>query len=979
MNKLIHIFLCALIFGLAQSVPLPNATQLNDLETVLLLPESEIKMHTAIVAEDLPMLEKKLLNETATVKPVESLVKQVQEAKVKSDKLEQKIEATEAKVDRLEEALTGKKTTVEKVMRSITDNLNKTIHVETAIESLMDEISSKTNKTEKIAKLQLDNLITKQELKSDILEVNALGSQLKNDSLVAVKLVEEMQANSVKAENLMDLVVLDTKKAATLVETMKTQNLTEGEATEAQLAKLIEETKGKETRIATIVSQVNTAERELERIVRNMEINEVKAKLLLEEQKREAKKARLAERREQLKSLLVLLKEEKRNRTAILKQLQEKKLNLTIKNETSQHVQTELGKDLSLLSKLQDEIVEDHFKIENLTLSIADETINAKIIEKHAMTKALKAEKLTEQLFDVLDRTEARAEDFNKTARLVLMNEHLNITKRMKILVENLNKTEREHLKETELKILNLQEDIMRDEANVSRLENYSKRDENKIVKLESEISEDLKSYKLLLDEIKSQKLVAEKLENQIRSDLGAVKQLEEQVKSQETKKTELIGKFTEIKAKNVKENLKIEMLEDEEEIVSKNRTVREILESVLVDKTKLEDDEMLARTVCDSTVKFQYVQPHPFDAKKFIECDPWNNGTIKTCPDNKKFDAFHAICSEKDMFEIGRNLTMDLEALERNQKIMSGLNCNNSQFTCINGGVCVPVKHTFQCNCTKKFTGDLCEIKIIKNSIFSEIMSGKFVLDTFKTQLASAIEKKEITPAEMNNIRSSLKNSTHEEIMNYLGLFKKGEVRYDIVMNNLIEKILEDIYPDAYYLSFFNSSAETFLSVVHTLPSVISYSKYSKVRYVEVFFRYQQVLDKLETVLNNTWPGVGKQASEYMKITALILNETKVLDSLFQNVKVSKEEINTKLDAEFNSTMEAEAEFVMNLEALRLKSIAIMKSKPELAEQKLIDVNIPEAKQIVAIFQELSVRSAQLITSLMSFGFWALSEALSL
>ena len=83
---------------------------------------------------------------------------------------------------------------------------------------------------------------------------------------------------------------------------------------------------------------------------------------------------------------------------------------------------------------------------------------------------------------------------------------------------------------------------------------------------------------------------------------------------------------------------------------------------------------------------------------------------------------------------------------------------------------------------------------------------------------------------------------------MKYIELYRKeGEVAYHTYLNYLIEDILQDIYPDAFHMTVFNASEHTLINVVRTIPSLISYSRYSNLRYSEVFTKYQEVLDIVE------------------------------------------------------------------------------------------------------------------------------------
>lgn len=113
---------------------------------------------------------------------------------------------------------------------------------------------------------------------------------------------------------------------------------------------------------------------------------------------------------------------------------------------------------------------------------------------------------------------------------------------------------------------------------------------------------------------------------------------------------------------------------------------------------------------------------------------------------------------------------------------------------------------------------------------------------------------------------------------MRYLSFYKDGEVRYDTLINSLVEDILENIYPDAEYLSVFNATEQNVIAMVQMVPSLLSYARYSFDRYQDVFAQYQHVLTTLVKSLNSSLPNIKEEATQYTVLTRIFLNQTVTL-----------------------------------------------------------------------------------------------------
>lgn len=387
---------------------------------------------------------------------------------------------------------------------------------------------------------------------------------------------------------------------------------------------------------------------------------------------------------------------------------------------------------------------------------------------------------------------------------------------------------------------------------------------------------------------------------------------------------------------------------------------------------------EFITNIYCTLTEKYQYFKSHPTDITKYVECDPFGKGAVKSCPEGRLWDNFHEICTIKSVVKEGEKLTEMFFELENIEKNLTSFDCESNPDMCKNGGRCIQGS---RCECTDGFMGDFCMEKVVANSIYSEIMQNKFDLTEFREMLRMDKTLTKVGEKEMKNIKSFFKGSTHEEIMAYLDMFGTGETRYDIIMNELIDVLLQDIYPEAYYMSFFNaSSGSRLIDVVRLIPSLIQYTRFSEIRYTDVFLKYQQVLVNFVENMNGTWKNVGEQATQYVKVTSHVMNETGLIgmDEMIASMnKTTEEEVLETLEAESDRTSEENTEFYMELESLRIRLIDLMKREPECMEKELTEIKgSDDVLYLIKIFEGLRVKNLEIVNSLLSYGFWFVTDS---
>lgn len=418
---------------------------------------------------------------------------------------------------------------------------------------------------------------------------------------------------------------------------------------------------------------------------------------------------------------------------------------------------------------------------------------------------------------------------------------------------------------------------------------------------------------------------------------------------------------------------------------------------------------------MCNGSKVFKYYQAHPTNQSYYIQCDPWGQPIMKACESGLVWDQWRLRCCTPESvrnstFAQGYDFDMSVAA-------ESLFDCNLPQYTCLNGGACSKLSTGNVCVCSGNYTGDLCEIRVDASSIFSEILSGGFTLEEYRQRQAEDKSFDDLKYFEQ--YKTLLSKPTYEELVRYLSIYKKGEVRYDRLVSNLVEDVLQDIYPDAFYLSVFNASAESVANVVRMIPNLLSYAKYSNERYVQVFYQYQKALEKLVGVLNVSWPHVEHEASEYYKLTSLYLNHSVVLSKEFnRTVELTREtpvevdqqsvegafsfgsrpvatrksglaggagpvqwtdsEVMEKMRTEYNQTMQDTNELFDFLERFRSKALVEIRRDQKVVSLPLSEAKFELAKETVERFDEISKSSAEIWDSLVNYGFWYLTNIFS-
>lgn len=362
----------------------------------------------------------------------------------------------------------------------------------------------------------------------------------------------------------------------------------------------------------------------------------------------------------------------------------------------------------------------------------------------------------------------------------------------------------------------------------------------------------------------------------------------------------------------------------------------------------------------------FRYFQPHPNNASLYFQCDPWGNGTEKSCESGKVWNDWNLKC---DLAENLKNLTLTL-ILPNDQFDCSSIECKND-------GVC----DQGQCLCTPDFSGDTCET--LAENLSLEILNKTFNVNNFKRKL---IENKLVVDIKFyEKYKDQLDSETYSKLMNYLSLYKSGDVRFDALINKLIERILEDVYPDAEYLTSINASVQPLRSLFKLMPSLLSYSRYSFERYEQVFGQYKKVLIELVGILDSD--AIEKEANEYKSLTLYFLNQTSAFVSTgtnltnktIESMQLDQNDVLDNLRVNYNLTVANTEQLFLLLDSFHVGLMNEFNfTNASMYELTLEQTSFDKKRQVFGLFTDIVKSSVQIWDSLLNYGFWFVTNMIS-
>jgi hypothetical protein len=389
----------------------------------------------------------------------------------------------------------------------------------------------------------------------------------------------------------------------------------------------------------------------------------------------------------------------------------------------------------------------------------------------------------------------------------------------------------------------------------------------------------------------------------------------------------------------------------------------------------------------CD-VPEFKYYQPHPTDAKRYYQCDPWGTFVEKKCDvEGTIWDRWTLKCQTESKIV---NIT-DIVLPTTTRRVSAGFNCTIDGQRCHHGGICVVESDLYRCSCTVGFVGDFCETHTDDFDLYADIMSGNFSMDSYIKRIVNQNVTVDITYYE--RFKSILDPVTYGKIIDYMTQYKSGLVRYDTLVSRLVKDVLGDIYPDADFLRTFNISNQNVITTLRLVPNLLSYAKYSSERYQDVFVQYQHVLEQLWSFLNVSVPRLRQEAVHYTDLTRYFANNKISEDSL----RVLNHTVARRFGGRnfLNDTLNNITEVAVR-EILRVDFVTILdrvntlnslvhdfsdsvvvewKKNPNFIFKTVGETGFEKSAEFIKIFREIHHVNCEIWHKLVAYGFWYITN----
>ncbi|RNA01541.1 hypothetical protein BpHYR1_051051 [Brachionus plicatilis] len=373
--------------------------------------------------------------------------------------------------------------------------------------------------------------------------------------------------------------------------------------------------------------------------------------------------------------------------------------------------------------------------------------------------------------------------------------------------------------------------------------------------------------------------------------------------------------------------------------------------------------------SICNSSA-FKYYQEHPSNPRKYFQCDPWGDSTERECSNETVWNNWLVKCDQAHNL---KNLTLNL-VLE-----VENFDCTLEKNECINQGVC---NNERKCECLPQFTGEKCESQL--QSMVEDILNQNFNLTNFKLQLSEA--KNFVNATYYEKYRQQLDNSTYSKLNDYLDMFKDG-IRFDNLVNSLVEKILKEIYPDTEFLAFFYPYEQPIGSLLRLMPSMLSYSRYSADRYVHVLDHFKDVLTQLIDSLKLHESNLTQKAVAYKNLTLFLLKKTILMSNgtnslanrTVESMRLEDGALKEYLRFNFDIIADSSEHLFGMLEQFHVSLISQFGfGNFSIYDINLKNVGFDQVDQVFDMYTDIKAASGRVWNALNNFGFWFITNFLS-
>jgi hypothetical protein len=154
----------------------------------------------------------------------------------------------------------------------------------------------------------------------------------------------------------------------------------------------------------------------------------------------------------------------------------------------------------------------------------------------------------------------------------------------------------------------------------------------------------------------------------------------------------------------------------------------------------------------------------------------------------------------------------------------------------------------------------------------------------------------------------------TRQRVQEYLNKYPHGEIRFDTLVNYIVQDILEQLYPSAFYLKEFMLESEIASGYSTAIPNLLQTAKYAYDNFQNFFKIFVQVLDGLVEYLPKQMSHVQEEAQLFLKIYNVVYtkfgtigNFSKVSNftgHMVNRTGLSRDELRKIIFEDFNKTL---------------------------------------------------------------------------
>jgi hypothetical protein len=288
------------------------------------------------------------------------------------------------------------------------------------------------------------------------------------------------------------------------------------------------------------------------------------------------------------------------------------------------------------------------------------------------------------------------------------------------------------------------------------------------------------------------------------------------------------------------------------------------------------------------------------------------------------------------------------------------------------------------RCACLANTTGEYCQYKNVtvkSTGVFGQLINDSFSLDTYR-QNRPLLD--EFYAAQNGSIDASQVqcNQTRARIAEYLALYPNGTMRFDMLVNYLIQDYMTVIYPWQFFLQEFAYPSEMAMGYINAIPGLLMSSKYAYDKFDNFWSVLEDILQHLVKYLPEHLPNIRHEADLFFQIYDGFFRQfeknganltTGMLTDEFGNVSaVNVDMIKEKIRRDFNKTLSLSWDLFRTLGRFD-EEIGVRAASGQINAtyvQELV-ANFSMSDNVTTLIGQVGESNAEIWDSTTFFAFW--------